>query len=243
MKVILNEINGIADAIVALYISKRTWNKELDYEIRKTVEIATDRKGYFQNKLIDDVTRNKFEHWINLLLQWSKVHITLAKFIDLSFTVEGLHRGGQDDWDSHAKRFDNRIVRSSTRLSNYNEHEKSEYYKDKILTMNEAINLLNINVPNKFQDSGGITWVKSGNGYIREDLKENKDIKRGLYMLSIPSNFIFRVNLMEFSHIYKERNKNGSANPEVKECCEKCMSEINRFQPFITSDWMMATKN
>jgi thymidylate synthase ThyX len=40
-------------------------------------------------------------------------------------------------------------------------------------------------------------------------------------MLSIPSSFIFQVNLAEFCHIYKLRNKNTSAHPEVRELCER----------------------
>jgi hypothetical protein len=35
MKVYLNEITGMADALVSMYMSKRTWTPELDEEIRE----------------------------------------------------------------------------------------------------------------------------------------------------------------------------------------------------------------
>ena len=51
----------------------------------------------------------------------------MLDFVTISVTVEGIHRAGQDDWDAHAKRFDNRIIRSSTRLADFSEGEMSDY--------------------------------------------------------------------------------------------------------------------
>ena len=165
----------------------------------------------------------------------------MLKFIDLSITVEGLHRGGQDDWDSHAKRFDNRIIRSSTRLARFG-NEMSDFYKDKIIPTDEALKLWGINLPESIKKNGD-TYVKTINGYVREDLKDDNDARRGLYMLSIPSNFIFRINLAEFAHVYKERNQNSHANPEVKQCCEAIMDELNNAQPMFTRELMLEIKN
>ena len=58
-------------------------------------------------------------------------------------------------------------------------------------------------------------------------MENNRDAKRGLYMLSIPSNFIFRITLTEFAHVFKERNKEGTANPEVKEAVESMASQLS----------------
>ena len=44
MKVYLNEITGMADALVSMYMSKRTWTPELDKEIRTEVLEINDRK-------------------------------------------------------------------------------------------------------------------------------------------------------------------------------------------------------
>ncbi len=53
----------------------------------------------------------------------------MGRFLDFSFTVYNLHRAGQDDLDSHAKRMENRIIRSSTRLADFAAGEMSDYYK------------------------------------------------------------------------------------------------------------------
>ena len=55
-------------------------------------------------------------------------------------------------------------------------------------------------------------------------------------MLSLPSIFIFKINLTEWSHVYKCRNKHSNANPEVKELCETICDQIMQFQPRLTRD-------
>ena len=227
MRVILNSIDGIPDAIEAMYFTKRTWNMALHNQIRE--ECAKEIKS------------EQFNKWLDMVCKMTRRHITVGKFIDLSFIVIGLHRGGQDDWDSHAKRFDNRIIRSSTRLATYG-NEKSDWYKNKILTTDEALDILEIKSPDTIEYNGK-QYVKTINGYILEEYKDNKDVKRGLYMLSIPSNFIFRINLTEFSHVYKERNELGTANPEVKECAESCLREINSIYPQFNKELMFSIKN
>ena len=62
-------------------------------------------------------------------------------------------------------------------------------------------------------------------------------------MLSIPSNFIFRINLAEWAHVYKERNKNGGANPEVKQCCEMIADQLVIAHPQFTRELWMNVKN
>lgn len=257
MKVHLNSIDGIPDAFAALLMSKRSWNEHTDKLIRDMCSICLDYKGRLKDRelvisnlesgySVDAVSLmfDTFDDYMNKLTKWGKSHITLLKFIDLSITVEGLHRGGQDDWDSHAKRFDNRIIRNSTRIKGVNfDYELSDYYKDKIIPTDIAANkVLGIELPNEIEYEGK-TYVKGVNGYILKGFENNNDVKRGLYMLSIPSNFIFRVNLAEWAHVYKERNMDGNANPEVKQCCEMIADQLLLAHPQFTRDLWKEIKN
>ena len=207
-----------------MYFTKRTWTEELHNDLSNLYNKCFDSHGIWR-KDVGSVDCERMTKLITSVCKMTKRHITIGRFIDFSFTVVGLHRGGQDDWDAHTKRYENRIIRNSTRLADFG-NEKSNYYKDKILTTDEALSILEIKSPNEIKYNGQ-TYVKTTNGYILKEYVDNKDIKRGLYMLSIPSNFIFKVNLTEFAHVYKERNSSGTANPEVKECAEQCLSLIN----------------
>jgi hypothetical protein len=182
-----------------------------------------------------------YNDWLNRLVKWGWKHITMLRFIDMSVTVEGLHRAGQDDWDAHAVRFNNRIMRSSTRLSTFNS-EVSEWYTDKIIPTDIAMAELGWSVPEEVTIKGS-AYIKTTNGYILKSMKDDQDVKRGLYMLSIPSNFNFKVNLTEWAHVYKERNKNGSANPEVKLCCEGIADQIEMFQPLFNRQLFEKIRN
>lgn len=230
MKIYVNSITGIEDAIVSTLMSKRSWTREKENDVRAICERVIDRTGRFYGyEFIESEDICKYDRWLDSVLKIGWKHITILRYIDISVTVNGLHRGGQDDWDSHAKRFDNRIVRSSTRLSKFG-NEKSEWYKDKIITDDEAFEYLHIVMPNKITKDG-VTYVKTVNGYVREDLKSDNDTLRGLYMLSIPSDFAFKINLTEWSHVYKMRNEMSTANPEVKICCEEIARQITEIQP------------
>jgi len=257
MRIHLNSIDGIPDAFVALVMSKRNWDVGIDKRIREMCDVCLDYKGRLKdrnevlNKVVTDYGFNvtnamfeTFDDYMSKLIKWGEVHITLLKFIDLSITVEGLHRAGQDDWDSHAKRFDNRIIRNSTRIRGVNfGYEMSDYYKDKIIPTDiVANNVLGIELPSEIEYEGK-TYVKAVNGYILKGFENNNDVKRGLYMLSIPSNFIFRINLAEWAHVYKERNKNGGANPEVKQCCEMIADQLAKAHPQFTRELWMNIKN
>ncbi len=240
MNIYVNEINGIADAIVSMYMSKRSWTREKELEIRSVCEKTLTRSG----KIAEDAGEAElaaYDGWLERLTNWGWRHITMLRFIDISVTVEGLHRAGQDDWDSHAARFNNRIIRSSTRLADFG-YEMSDWYRGKVIPTDEALALLGIAAPDVLERDG-VRFVKTVNGYIREDMKDSSDVKRGLYMLSIPSNFIFKVNLTEWAHVYKERNKEGTANPEVKLCCEAIADQIGRFQPRFDRELFLKIKN
>ncbi len=240
MNIYVNEITGIADSIVSMYMSKRSWTREKEIDIRNTCERVLSRQGRV-NAEASEEDLNKYDAWINSLVKWGWHHITMLRFIDISVTVEGLHRAGQDDWDSHAARFNNRIIRNSTRLANFG-YEMSDWYNDKIVPTDMALEYLGITTPEHI-DKNGEKYVKTINGYIREDLKDSSDVKRGLYMLSIPSNFIFKINLTEWGHVFKERNNQGTANPEVKMCCEAIADQIEEFQPKFNRELFLKIKN
>ena len=200
MNLYVNEISGIADAIVSMFMSRRSWTREKEMEIREVCERVLSRQG----KIVDGAAPEdmaRYDKWMDSLVKWGWQHVTMLRYIDISVTVEGLHRAGQDDWDSHAARFGNRIIRSSTRLANFG-YEMSDWYQDKIIPTDSALALLGIEAPEVIERDGE-RFVKTINGYIKEEYKDSSDVKRGLYMLSIPSNFIFKVNLTEWAHVFK----------------------------------------
>lgn len=229
MKVYLNKITGFEDAIVSLLMSKRSWTREKEMELRNKMSECIDCNGFVKedkqvafNELFKAVEKYGIKHR----------HVTLVRFIDLSFTVEGLHRGAQDDFDSHAKRLDNRIVRASTRLAKFQGSEKSDYYKDKILTTEEVIDILGITLPNQLVKDNK-TYVKTVNGYVLEGLENDNDTLRGLYRLSIPSNFIFKVQYPELCHIVQHRDKHSFANPELRDMIEQLKVLVFEANPML----------
>lgn len=243
MKVYLNRIDGWDDAIISMFLSKRTLTRELELDIRKEVAacVNTDPTAGPVGAFI--TMTDKLEDWLKKLFKWAPIHITMGRFLDFSFSVYGLHRAGQDDWDAHAKRMENRIIRSSTRLADYSDGEMSEYYNGKIIPTDMALVALGIETPTEIEYEGN-TYVKGVNGYILKGMENNKDVKRGLYMLSIPSNFIFKVNLTEHAHIFKERNIDSGANPEVKTLAELTLSQLEEASfGFINRDMLLKIKN
>ena len=237
MNVYLNEITGLADALVSMYMSKRTWTRELEEQIRNDIKIYDKVSWLGDCKLECERTNKRIESFCKFA--WE--HITMLDFITLSVTVEGLHRAGQDDWDAHAYRFNNRIIRSSTRLADFGEDEMSDFYKDKIIPTEVALEMLGIETPQTIETDNG-TFVLAEGGYIREDLKDNRDAKRGLYRMCIPSNFIFKINLAQWAHVYKMRNKDGSANPEVKEVAERIQDAVEKVLPWFDRDFIKKVK-
>ena len=227
MEVFLNRVDGLDDAIISMFLSKRTPTRELEMDIRNEVSLHTRSLYDGENPAGGLVaTSDKLADWLNRLFKWGVRHYTMLRFVDLSFTVYGLHRGGQDDLDSHAMRMNNRIIRSSTRLADFSQGEVSDFYKDKIIPTDVALAYLGITTPNEIEYNG-VSYIRAANGYIVKGMECNNDAKRGLYMLSIPSNFIFRIQLTEFAHVYKERNVSGTANPEVKTAVESMADQVD----------------
>ena len=173
MNAYLNSISGIDDAIVSMYFSKRHMDRQTEYAIRDLCKRCLTRSGFIDGRASDE-DKQLFDEYMKKLCKFGKHHITLLRFVDMSFTVYGLHRAGQDDWDAHACRYNNRIIRESSRLADFKEGEKSDYYKDKILTTEEAMKELNIQTP-EFIIKDDVKYVKAVNGYIREDLVDKND--------------------------------------------------------------------
>ena len=240
MKVYLNKIDGIDDALVSLIISTGNWTREKEKKIRDLCERVLDRNGKIRSDC-DIKDLDEFNDKLSRLCKWGWQHITLLRFIDFDITVDGLHRAGQDDWDAHAKRYDNRILRLSTRVKAIN-RELSDFYKDKVIPTDEALNILNISVPELFELNGA-TYIKCQNGYVKEEYKNSPDVLRGLYMLGLSSTFVFKVNLTEWGHVYQQRNICGHANPEVKQCCEMIADEIEKFQPLFNRELFTKIRN
>ncbi len=263
MQVTVTNISGFAEAFEAMFISKRSWTPELAQDIRQTC-YEYEVLG-FRTPTVTE----KFEKWLDMLLRMGKKHITVLRYVDIAIMTEGLHRAGQDDVDAHARRFDNRIIRSSTRLATFDQDEFSDYYKGKVMTTDTMLKNRGITMPDKliecengsfytesefndFLDDDEVpcvykgsknVWVKSPNGYVLEEYANNKDVKRGLYMLGIPSNFVSKINLTEWAHVFKERNQDGGANPEVKEWAEAVMARITEKYPKITREYVLSIEN
>lgn len=243
MKIYLNRIDGWDDAILTMFYSKRTVTREFEMHVRQVVYECTnhDPAAGTIGALVNPT--DELKDWLTKLMKWTKTHITMGRFLDFSFTVYGLHRAGQDDWDAHSYRMNNRIIRSSTRLADFQNGEMSDYYAGKIIPTDVALAAIGMDTPDTIEYDGK-TYVKGVNGYILEGMENNRDVKRGLYMLSIPSNFIFKINLTEDAHLYKERRDGGTANPEVKETAEGMADQLEACSlGFINRALLMEIKN
>lgn len=243
MQIYLSSITGWEDAIQTMFMSRGTWTPELMEDIKATCAHCLTFDGKLSTNISaeDSEYYEKFLKWRNSLFKWGTVHITLLKFMDFCFIVQGLHRGATDDWDAHAQRYNNRIVRLSTRLTsmkNVNEETKdlemSDYYKDKVLTLGQALKLLDIDLPEEIEKDGS-TYVRGINGYIKKGLENNGDVKRGLYNLGLSNLFIFKCNIVEYAHVRELRMRrteghpqSGHAHPEIWDLVDMIDAELEK---------------
>lgn len=236
MNVYLNEISGLWNAIDTMYFSKRSWTREREQHIISLCDQCYDKHGLLVSEIPDELM-----DLMNKLFKWAPKHITMGRFLDFSFTIEGLHRGAQDDLDAHAMRMNNRIIRSSTRLASFGT-EKSAWYQGKILTTEEALESIGQNIPD-FVRVNGVDYTRTTGGYVALDHIDSQDVKRGLYPLSIPSNCTFRVDCTQFAHIVKERDANSHAHPELRDCIELAMAKVQQNIPQLTREFYYSVKN
>lgn len=228
MNVTLNNLRGIDDAIVSLYQSKGNHTAEKELSIRKLVHESVDWRGFIKPERSEE-----FDSLLKKVIKYGKMHTTILRYIDFSFTFDGLHRGAQDDLDAHAHRFNNRIIRRSTRLSSF-DGAVSDYYKNTILSLNDALYIISaeydISIPDTLTVNGD-TYIRDTNGYVNKTYidahpDEEQDVRRGLYNLAIPSSCIVKCDLFEYSHVYKMRNKSSHAHPELRDGIESLTSQL-----------------
>lgn len=260
MKATITEMHSIKDAIRTLYMSKRSWNQSIDDTVDAALGYFADKSGRINWHWINDavghadthhdrVTQSgvKIKDMIDKLFKWGQKHTTMLRFLDASVVVEGLHRGATDDFDAHAKRLENRIIRSSTRLADYTTEEMSDWYNGKIIPTDTALSIVGMELPDEI-NYNGIEYVRSTNGYIVKGMEDNRDVKRGLYMLSLPMTFTFKVNIVELAHIYRERGTkaggaNGTAAPELQEMMEQLMDQLEEWYPQLTREYLLGIRN
>lgn len=243
MKFKLMKVTGIDDALMSLKMSYRHWTEEDHTRAINDVYSYTDVAGKIipGGKAYDTVGYLNFLESLDKLAKWGAGvgngdayvgdgHETILRFIDLTFITEGLHRGAQDDLDAHAVRFNNRIVRASTRLATFGD-EKSDWYKGKILSVEEALKIAGDTLPEVISDDNGTAWVYHSNGYVRSDLLGDKDVLRGNYPLSIPSTAIWKINFQDLRHVYMRRNAKTTAAPELQEGIEQLADQVEEWIP------------
>lgn len=255
----LTDVSGIPEAITALTMSKRHFDSCKYHQLKKDIRDITTFTGAFldvtdfasnlglnsseaerrikvREEIIDKMNKvAKYGAGVGGDAWLDDGHDTLLRFIDVTFITVGLHRAAQDDLDAHAKRFDSRIVRESTRLAQFGDGERSEWYSTRIRSIEDMLKATTtVELPDEYTDEEGVRWVKSAFGYIRADLvhsPEVKDVKRGLYPESIPSNAIWKINLYDLRHVYKRRNKFTHASPELKMGIEDLADQYERAIP------------
>lgn len=245
MSITLVEVSGIPHALAALKQSKRHYDLDGHLEDIQFYREVSDERGFIlpENELCADAAA-KVVSDLTKLAKWGAGvdqgnagtwidagHETLLRYIDFTFVVENLHRGGMDDLDSHAKRFDNRIVRSSTRLGKYQQNEMSPWYVGKIHSVEDVCKALGYELPESTEIDGQ-EFVKSPGGYVRKDLADDNDALRGNYPLSIPMSAIMKIDLFDLRHVYKRRNIFTHANPELKEYIEDLANQIEQAIPY-----------
>ena len=239
----LMKVTGIDDALMSLKMSYRHWTEEEHIKAVNDVHNYTDIYGKVisGDKAYDTMGYLNFLDSLDKLAKWGAGvgngeayagdgHETILRFIDFTFITEGLHRGAQDDLDAHAARFNNRIVRASTRLAMFGD-EMSDWYKGKILSVEEALKITDDTLPDVISDEDGTMWVHRANGYVRIDLIKDKDVIRGTYPLSIPSTAIWKINFQDLRHVYMRRNIKTTAAPELKEGIEQLADQIEEWIP------------
>lgn len=222
------EISGYATAISSLYMTNRSLTPERLHNIRFVVEKATDRFGF----LLQNEYTEQFLDYMNRTITYGirHEHWQILKFLDVHILMEGLHRGAQDDYDAHAKRME--ILRSTTRTAKGADFaEFSDFYKEKILTFDEAYQLLTHSdgLPPSLKLDGK-TWAKTPWGYVLQEYAADADVRRGLVGLGMASNNISKVPYGEhLRHIYNLRRENPSgkpANPELQQAMEQLRAEL-----------------
>lgn len=168
-------------------------------------------------------------------------HHTLMKYIDVSFFTEGLHRGAQDDLDSHAIAFNNRITRFSTRLAEIGSIELSEWYKGKVIPYDKEICGIE-----PFIKVGEDMYVATPFGYVLEKYAQvpakngrDRDVQRGLMPIGMASNALWKIDLFNLRYVYHMRSKLTKTHPELKLVLENLADQIEQHVPVFGEHFRM----
>lgn len=276
MRVHVIGISGYTEAINALRISKgKFYSYEKMRDIQQLVGLLTDERGFLvepdvyyarlsgmteseskrvnaNDKIFCSYEADVAEFYRLLGLtkdnaMGKQKHQTLMEYLDISFITEDMHRGAQDDLDSHARSFNNRITRFSTRLAEIEDVKLSDWYRGKVMTfsqVNEIVKDMQGGYLSNFSpmpetvvhDSG--TYRLTPFGYVLEKHATvpakngyDKDVQRGLMPIGIASTAQWKIGASSLRYVYKMRSKFTKTNPELKEAMEMLADELERVFP------------
>ncbi len=223
MLVKLREIGGIAAALADLHITRGKWTPETDARIYGMVETCCTTRGKLVLEIPDypSVCATLVKH----ATTGPEPHHTILAPIEIHAIVDGISRGAQDDFDSHAGRL-LYIMRQSSRRSSMG--ELAPWYQDRIASPEE----LGLELPDVVERNGQ-QWIHTTNGYVRAEYAGQRDTERGLRRLGDASMFAFGVNLDNLRHIWHERRPGSGAHADVQEMMGLLRAEIVAWQPWI----------
>lgn len=264
MKFHLYKISGYEEAIMSLRMSKgKHFSLEIAQQIQDLVYVLTDKQGFISPekdyrakcialsiydfegismhpKIKGEYEKDlaEFERLLGLTFNNAMKdfkHHTLMKYIDVSFITDDLHRGAQDDLDSHAIAFNNRITRFSTRLAEIDKQDVSEWYSDKVIPFSQTP--FYGDMPEKIDNEDG-TFVKTPFGWVLEKYAQvpaknglAKDVQRGLMALGTPGPAMWKTDFFNLRYVYKMRSKLTKASPELKIGMEELADQIEKNVP------------
>ena len=251
-------------------------------EIQQLVDLVTDERGFLEteamykqkfeshmwlpqereriqaNQKVTGVYQEDVKEFARLLgltkdnAMGTHKHQTLMEYLDITFITEGMHRGAQDDLDSHARSFNNRITRFSTRLAEIDRVELSEWYQDKVIPFGEVqgkggyIEAYGADGDNlgyfppmpEFVVKEGKHYFKTPFGYVLEKHAKvpakngfDKDVQRGLMPLGMKSDAQWMIGASALRYVYKMRSKFTKTNPELKIAMEMLADELEKHFP------------
>lgn len=262
MRVHLVSITGYAEAINALRMSKgKFYSYEKLREIQQLVDLVTDDRGFLASKELYEqqfetamwverertqknmkVTGNyqedvlEFERLLGLTkdnAMGTHKHQTLMEYLDVTFITEGMHRGAQDDLDSHARSFNNRITRFSTRLAEIDRVELSEWYQGKVIPYDPDILDIEpfIKVDGNIYNATPFGYVLEKHAKVPAKNGFDKDVQRGLVPLGMASDAQWMIGASALRYVYKMRSKFTKTNPELKIAMEMLADELEKHFP------------
>lgn len=241
-------VNGMADAIMSLTMSKfdYTWEKAL--KIQQLVYDCCDSQGFIKENVDENKYTQLKEMW-NKIVKWGiseHDHDTLVRYIDITFFTEKLHKAGQGDLDAHAMNvFNNKVIRSSTRLAfeKFKKFDKSPFYDNKIIHYGELEEMGLVKFPMEIYKNKE-RFVNTGYGYIHEDvdaLNDNnyqekhlkKDYMRGLLTLDSPNNAIWKCTFWGARYLFYRRDTHTTAHPELQLICRNIKDQLMDKMPLL----------